>query len=103
MFNKKRKTVDKVVQKSYWEGFMRCLGGIEDENYALEYPILPKWYNEAYDIGYREGVRYCKEVIAKRKEGEGRQYCSWWQFTVTFPDIPGHVYAEAYGAARIAK
>lgn len=99
---KRRKTVDQVVEENYWRGFFRCLENGDDID-GLEYMSNSGFYqyNECRRIAFKAGHAYCQEVLREREERLSGERKGFKWFTVS-REIPGKVYAEAYGAARIA-
>lgn len=84
--------VDRLVKTEYWDGFFARLGQRSGPDRPLEYYELPRWYNEVADIAYKAGWLFANETLESAPAKFGRTIDR---------TIPGAVYAEAYGAARL--
>jgi hypothetical protein len=86
-------TVDRLVKKEYWNGFFAALGHGMGPEKPLRYEMVSAWYNEVAEIAYKAGYLFGAGVLAAPKKRYG---------SPVDRRIPGGVYAEAYGAARLA-
>lgn len=99
MFNRRKRTVEYIVEDGYWEGFFACLCN-GSPTAMLEYQSDSGWYqyNDCRRIAYKAGYEFCEQVLKERAERLADNRLNW--FTID-RKIPGRVMAEAYGAARL--
>lgn len=99
MFGRKQrqKTVERVVEESYWNGFFACLArGSKIDPFEYSSTSGLYTYNECRKIAFAAGYEFCEQVLHER---ETATTPNWFGINRS---IPGEVYAAAYGAARIA-
>jgi hypothetical protein len=99
----KRKTVDRVIQECYWEGFQSGLG--DGLSGGLEYSSTSGLYSYngvrriAETAGYEAAVGLIEAAIERRaaRQRGGRQKISMgFRY-----EVPGEVVAACYAEARI--
>lgn len=90
----KRQRVNRVVNEWYWNGFFANLGIGIGPRKPLRFQGGPRWLNEVAGIAYEAGWHYCTEVLDRHNDKPRHRLGSHVN-----RDIPGAVYADAYGAA----
>ena len=99
MRKKSKRRVDWVIKKAHWEGFQ---DGLVDSHTGLEYASTSGLYQYngirkiAYEAGFALAQKLIEEAV-ERRQNPPRFHASLWKYK-----IPGAIYAECYGEARIA-
>ncbi len=97
--NRFKRKVHYVVERGYWDGFFACLegGGLPPLEYGSDSGLYS--LNEIRKIAEKAGYDFCEAVLAERwKRQTNRRYLP----QMIDREIPGRVWADAYGAAGIA-
>jgi len=93
----KKRQVDRLVERHFWEGFFSYLVD-GNSSYGLQYTQAPAWWTRVANIAHAEGYVHAKDVVSKigtrriglaPMKGQGVRA------------IPGRVFAECYGEARV--
>lgn len=94
----KKRRVHWLIERGFWDGFWRRMAGprgIGGRGKVLSFIDAPGWWDDVTDIAAKAGWDAAEQMLA-RQEKDGRLSMGHR------PEIPGSVYAEAYGAARIS-
>lgn len=103
---RKKSSINKLIEECYWYGFQQGLGdglcnGLEYTEHPLQLRMSLDRINEVRAIAEKAGYDHAQELLEaatkRRANGQDRFYGGFKY------EVPGAVYAECYGAARIFK
>jgi hypothetical protein len=101
---RKRRTINHIIETSFWDGFQDGIGG--NSRTALEYASDSGWYRynpahrKAYNAGYDLALDLIEKRIAERLDENKRARRFFGQrFRYA---VPGHVYRECYDAVHFS-